>query len=504
MASINYAAREISVKIVYYGPGLSGKTTNLQVIHRKIPVEHKSDMVSLATETDRTLFFDFLPLDLGTIKGFSTKFQLYTVPGQVYYNATRKLVLRGVDGVVFVADSGADKIPENLESFQNLEDNLAEYHYKREELPIILQYNKRDLPNAMSIEELQQHINRYNLPWTESVANKGIGVFDALKLIGKIVIDNLNRKYSRLSRNISAPQAGAPQPGFGAARPMQPEPAPAPQPAGYHAQQNPSVPPRQQYFQGYPAQGQASTFPPNYQQPPVQMPPPAAPQQMRPQMPRPNIQYQMQVPPVQQPAAPGTRPYPTTSSYPMSGGYGAPQAGFALEGDAKKTNAPSPGAQQSYGFVTFEPLPIEPAQSQPAAPQTKPQSAGASRQFNAPAGTNPMQTTPEKQTVPAQQNPAPVSSPAPATSEPPLRGMGHAVVFPQKQQQRPARTQIDEKDYSVYHVDSSQQSFPKSPSSMSDLASAEDTDTNIRKKLNLPPNKPNKGFLSKFFNRDNE
>jgi mutual gliding-motility protein MglA len=212
MASINYAAREISVKIVYYGPGLSGKTTNLQIIHRKIPLDHKSDMVSLATETDRTLFFDFLPLDLGTIKGFSTKFQLYTVPGQVYYNATRKLVLRGVDGVVFVADSAPDKIPENLESFQNLEDNLAEYHYKREEIPIIIQYNKRDLPNALSIPELQQQINKYNLPYTESVANKGIGVFDALKLMGKIVIDSLNKKYSRLSRGAPAPSAAAAAP----------------------------------------------------------------------------------------------------------------------------------------------------------------------------------------------------------------------------------------------------------------------------------------------------
>ena len=155
MASINYAAREISVKIVYYGPGLSGKTTNLQVIHRKVPPEFKSDMVSLATETDRTLFFDFLPLDLGKIKGFSTKFQLYTVPGQVYYNATRKLVLRGVDGVVFVADSGADKMQENFESFQNLEENLAEYGYKRETIPIIIQYNKRDLPNALPVDEIK-------------------------------------------------------------------------------------------------------------------------------------------------------------------------------------------------------------------------------------------------------------------------------------------------------------------------------------------------------------
>lgn len=246
MASINYAAREISVKIVYYGPGLSGKTTNLQIIHRKLPLGHRSDMVSLATETDRTLFFDFLPVDLGTIKGFATKFQLYTVPGQVYYNATRKLVLRGVDGVVFVADSAADKIAENLESFKNLEDNLAEYHYNREELPIIVQYNKRDLPNALPIDDLQQQINRYNLPWTEAIANKGIGVFDSLKLIGKIVIDGLNRKYSRISRRLAtgaaaplpapavkpmtAPQAAA-EPVIHEAQPVPQPQWPAPRPA---------------------------------------------------------------------------------------------------------------------------------------------------------------------------------------------------------------------------------------------------------------------------------
>ena len=212
MASINYAAREISVKIVYYGPGLSGKTTNLQIIHRKLPAGHRSDMVSLATETDRTLFFDFLPVDLGTIKGFATKFQLYTVPGQVYYNATRKLVLRGVDGVVFVADSAADKIAENLESFQNLEDNLAEYHYKREEIPIIIQYNKRDLPTALPIADLQQQINKYGLQYTEAVASKGVGVFDSLKLIGKIVIDSLNKKYSRSGRAAAASPAPAASP----------------------------------------------------------------------------------------------------------------------------------------------------------------------------------------------------------------------------------------------------------------------------------------------------
>ena len=197
MATINYAAREISVKIVYYGPGLSGKTTNLQVIHRKVPKESRSDMVSLATETDRTLFFDFLPLDLGKIRGFTTKFQLYTVPGQVYYNATRKLVLRGVDGIVFVADSAADKMDQNLESYRNMEENLTEYGYKRETIPLALQYNKRDLPNALPIAEMDAKLNKDRLQATEAVAFKGKGVFESLKLIGKLVMDELNRKYSR-------------------------------------------------------------------------------------------------------------------------------------------------------------------------------------------------------------------------------------------------------------------------------------------------------------------
>ena len=262
MASINYAAREISVKIVYYGPGLSGKTTNLQIIHRKVPQEYKSDMVSLATETDRTLFFDFLPLDLGKIKGFSTKFQLYTVPGQVYYNATRKLVLRGVDGVVFVADSSPDKVQENLESFQNLEENLAEYGYKRESVPIIIQYNKRDLPNAMTIDELQHLINKYNSPWSEAVANKGIGVFDSLKLIGKIVIDYLNKKYSRGPRTAdqntqpSQPQnqnpsnfSGYQMPNQGSA-PSYQQPYQPPQSRNIPQQQRPAMPPQRPQQQG--------------------------------------------------------------------------------------------------------------------------------------------------------------------------------------------------------------------------------------------------------------
>ena len=237
MASINYATREISCKIVYYGPGLSGKTTNLQIIHRKIPDKDKSEMVSLATETDRTLFFDFLPLDLGSIKGFSTKFQLYTVPGQVYYNATRKLVLRGVDGVVFVVDSQMDKLQENLESFANLQENLREYGHSIENIPLVLQYNKRDLPGVYSVEQLNSLVNKLKLPHYEAVAATGVGVFTTLKGIGKSVIDKFNAKYAgfqgtrRPARPGDATGAAAPQQGQQAPvapRPPAPRAAPVP------------------------------------------------------------------------------------------------------------------------------------------------------------------------------------------------------------------------------------------------------------------------------------
>ncbi len=224
MASINYATREISCKIVYYGPGLSGKTTNLQIIHRKIPDKDKSEMVSLATETDRTLFFDFLPLDLGSIKGFNTKFQLYTVPGQVYYNATRKLVLRGVDGVVFVVDSQSDKLQENLESFANLEENLREYGHSLETIPLVLQYNKRDLPNVYSVDELNKLVNKYRSPCYEAVAATGVGVFTTLKAIGKSVIDKFNAKYSGFQGTRRPMPAGGQAPA--AAAPAAPPRAP--------------------------------------------------------------------------------------------------------------------------------------------------------------------------------------------------------------------------------------------------------------------------------------
>lgn len=189
MVSINYASREVCCKIVYYGPGLSGKTTNLQYVHAKVPGNTRGDLISLATESDRTLYFDFLPINIGTINGFAAKFQLYTVPGQVYYNATRKLVLRGVDGVVFVADSQPDKLDENLEALMNLQENLEEYGYNIDEMPLVIQYNKRDLPGVMSVEELRAKLNPKGRADFGASATVGNGVFDTLKMIIKLVLN---------------------------------------------------------------------------------------------------------------------------------------------------------------------------------------------------------------------------------------------------------------------------------------------------------------------------
>jgi hypothetical protein len=224
MSMINYASREINCKLVYYGPGLGGKTTNLEHVYSKVAPEKRGKMVSLATETERTLFFDFLPVDLGTIRGFKTRFHMYTVPGQVYYNASRKLILKGVDGLVFVADSQMDRMEANVESMQNLYDNMAEYGYDVAKIPFVIQYNKRDLPNAARISELQQQLNpgwevadsakqretRDSLnqgewlitqvdgtwiqraPYVESIAVNGVGVFETLRHVAKLVLKALS------------------------------------------------------------------------------------------------------------------------------------------------------------------------------------------------------------------------------------------------------------------------------------------------------------------------
>jgi signal recognition particle receptor subunit beta len=193
MSFINYSSREISCKIVYYGPGLCGKTTNLQYIYAKTNPEAKGKMISLATETDRTLFFDFLPLALAEIRGFKTRFHLYTVPGQVFYDASRKLILKGVDGVVFVADSQIERMEANLESADNLRVNLAEQGYDLAKVPYVVQYNKRDLPNVVSLEELRNMINPTRVPEFEAIAPTGVGVFDTLKAVAKLVLTELKK-----------------------------------------------------------------------------------------------------------------------------------------------------------------------------------------------------------------------------------------------------------------------------------------------------------------------
>jgi hypothetical protein len=194
MSFINYASREINCKLVYYGPGLCGKTTNLQYIYDKTNPTAKGKLISLATETDRTLFFDFLPLDLGTIRGFKTRFHLYTVPGQVFYDASRKLILKGVDGVVFVADSQEARMDANIESIGNLEANLHEHGFDLKAVPYVLQLNKRDLPTAVPLEEMLRVLRFKNEPYFEAVALRGIGVFDTLKACAKQVLIELSKK----------------------------------------------------------------------------------------------------------------------------------------------------------------------------------------------------------------------------------------------------------------------------------------------------------------------
>ena len=213
MVQINFATREVSCKVVYYGSGLCGKTTNLQQVHDKAPSKSRGTMTSIATEGDRTLFFDFMPLDLGTVAGMKTKMQLYTVPGQVYYNATRKIVLEGVDGIIFVADSSASRREANLESWQNLKDNLSEYGLDIADIPLVIQFNKRDLPDAMSVEQMNAELNDLAVGVFEATAVTGKGVMPTLRELSSLVLQKLNQQPRRGARRRAAPApepAGAP------------------------------------------------------------------------------------------------------------------------------------------------------------------------------------------------------------------------------------------------------------------------------------------------------
>ncbi|MEX1025154.1 MAG: ADP-ribosylation factor-like protein [Planctomycetota bacterium] len=222
MVQINFAQKTVNVKIVYYGPGMSGKTTNLEVIHQRAPESNRGDLTSISTDGDRTLFFDYMPLDLGTVGGMRTQFQIYTVPGQVYYNSTRKLVLQGTDGVIFVADSAASMLEQNLQSLRNLEENLNEYGKSLATLPHVIQFNKRDLPDAMSVSELEQHLNLHGGKTFEAIASSGQGVFPTLKSLAATVLKSIMEEAGETPRSTPRP-APAPTPA--------PTPAPAPAPA---------------------------------------------------------------------------------------------------------------------------------------------------------------------------------------------------------------------------------------------------------------------------------
>jgi signal recognition particle receptor subunit beta len=245
MVQINFARREVNCKIVFYGPGLSGKTTNLEIIHKKVPDTARGNLTSIATEQDRTLFFDFMPLDLGQVAGMKTKLFLYTVPGQVYYDSTRKLVLQGADGVAFIADSDPNRMNDNLESFRNLERNLKDYGVDIRKLPVVIQYNKRDLPGALTVAELNAKMNSIGAPTFEAVAVKGEGVMQTLKGISKLVVDRLNEEYAPVKSAASAPAPAAapPRPASGTAPAPAARPAPPPPPAARPAPPPPAARP---------------------------------------------------------------------------------------------------------------------------------------------------------------------------------------------------------------------------------------------------------------------
>jgi len=299
MVQINFAQKEIQCKIVYYGPGMSGKTTNLELVHGKVPSESRGELTSIATTGERTLYFDYMPLDLGQIAGIRTKFQLYTVPGQIYYKSTRRLVLQGVDGIVFVADSSAAKLRENKESLADLEENLREMGKTLKDVPIVIQYNKRDLPDAMTVEQLEREINPHGFPHFEAVAPRGEGVFPTLKDLAGRVLETVNQgglaktrsqpvpRRAPVAAKAPAPAAAAPaherQPAMAAAGTATPAPPQIGGP-GTHA---PVAPPSHGHGFGHGRGGSHGSGPPSA--PPAPPPradvpaarPPAAPSSAR-------------------------------------------------------------------------------------------------------------------------------------------------------------------------------------------------------------------------------
>ncbi len=433
MVQINFAQRQVNAKVVYYGPGMSGKTTNLEVVHQRAPQGNRGDLTSISTDGDRTLFFDFMPLDLGTVAGMRTCFQIYTVPGQVYYNSTRKLVLQGVDGVVFVADSSASMVEENLESLRNLEENLKEYGKSLSTLPLVIQYNKRDLPDALPVEQLNQLLNPFNAPCYEAIANTGQGVFPTLKALAARVLESIHQSSAQGGAAPRTPPAQAPRAPQQPAQPMsapQPTPAmpnvgmraPAPmqQPMQVAAQHQHAMPMQQQAApqlvpmspagfanpQGVDPMARTQVVPgvqPVYQQQPMQSgygvpqaPMPAQQQMMPPQG---YAQQPMQQPMIQQHMGGGLS---NSGFHPMNDGMqAAPQQQAAVGLQLARTNFAQPnvanfGAQQQHA-----PAPSQMMRQQEPRPTQTPKKAA-----------NPLEGTRFRPRMPRPEpQPTPVAKP---------------------------------------------------------------------------------------------
>jgi signal recognition particle receptor subunit beta len=378
MVQINFAQKQINAKIVYYGPGMSGKTTNLEVVHQRAPDKNRGELTSISTDGDRTLFFDYMPLDLGTIAGMKTCFQMYTVPGQVYYNSTRKLVLQGVDGVIFVADSSPDAMEANLESLRNLEENLNEYGKSLSTLPHVVQFNKRDIPGALGVEQMMASLNPHGVPTFEAIAATGQGVFPTLKGLASLVLKNIQAECA-------SPSGGLAGTGFRRTEPA----AAAPQPA----QQQP------------------------VQQQPVQQQPP------QPVQPQPVQQ------PMQQPAA-AQAPMPAPQPQPMAGqmAAGAPelhQTGVHPQAAAPQAPLPQGQAMHQTGFhPQAYPQPAQAEAATQAAPRTG--AGDLMRTQSRPAPRS--QTTPKRRPAGSQSR-AKSRTPAPAPAPAPKGGMLKTAAF---------------------------------------------------------------------------
>ena len=375
MVQINFAQKQVNAKVVYYGPGMSGKTTNLEIIHQRAPEQNRGDLTSISTDGDRTLFFDFMPLDLGTVAGMRTCFQIYTVPGQVYYNSTRKLVLQGVDGVVFVADSSASMVEENLESMRNLEENLNEYGKSLADLALVIQYNKRDLPDAMSIEQLDQLLNPQGVPTYEGVANTGQGVFPTLKALAGRVLEQIHQSYGSQNGGGAPPaedHLSTGTTGFYPAQPQQ-EAAPAPQ------------------------VGQAP------QPQPIQHPQQPAPAHQHPQVTQPAAQH---MPPAA--AQTGFHPTPAAANPPAPNMGQQPPAHQNLGGDpmAKTTVHGPPQTSDDQGSqLRMARAPQAVAQNAPPVQPAQPQFSQARAMQVDPAAAPPAQQAPAARSFPVAQAP---------------------------------------------------------------------------------------------------